>query len=188
MREPVRVGPSSEYPVSLDTLRAQVRVDGQYDDVLLDVYLQAAVAHVEYRTGRAVAATTWQQSFDGFCTDTIKVPFGPVVAASVSVAYLDINGDAQTIGAEGLLVDASSVEASVSAFSGSWPATDQTAANVTLSWVSQPETCPPELIVAVLMLAAHWYNQREAVVIGTITAEVPMAATALIQSQRRFKG
>lgn len=35
-----------------------------------------------------------------------------------------------------------------------------------------------------LMLIAHWYATAESVVIGTITAQVPMATTALWQPHR----
>lgn len=188
MREPVRIGVSTEYPVPLETLKSQVRVDGTDEDALLEIYLSAAIAHVENRTGRAIAATAWYQSFDEFPAAAFIVPFGPVLSDSVTLEYVDANGSPQTIEHSELLIDANSIEARVAYAPGGWPSTDGSIANVVLSWVSQPEACPPELIVAVLMLAGHWYNQRESVVVGTIVAEVPMAATALIESQRRFKG
>jgi hypothetical protein len=37
---------------------------------------------------------------------------------------------------------------------------------------------------AVKMLVAHWYENRRAVVTGTITAEVPIAVEALLSSER----
>lgn len=39
---------------------------------------------------------------------------------------------------------------------------------------------------ACLLLIGHWYANREAVVIGTITAEVPLAVQALLQPYRRM--
>jgi uncharacterized phage protein (predicted DNA packaging) len=39
---------------------------------------------------------------------------------------------------------------------------------------------------AVLLLVGHWYANREAVVIGTITAEVPLAVDRLLWYRKRF--
>ncbi|KPX09496.1 hypothetical protein ALO75_200090 [Pseudomonas syringae pv. coryli] len=39
---------------------------------------------------------------------------------------------------------------------------------------------------AVLLLVGHWYANREAVVIGTITAEVPLAVERLLWYRKRF--
>lgn len=39
---------------------------------------------------------------------------------------------------------------------------------------------------AVMMLVAHWYANREAVVVGTITADVPLGFERLLWYRRRF--
>lgn len=39
---------------------------------------------------------------------------------------------------------------------------------------------------AMLLMIGHWYVNREAVVIGSIPAEVPMAVTALLQPYRIY--
>lgn len=39
---------------------------------------------------------------------------------------------------------------------------------------------------AVLLLVGHWYANREAVVIGTITSEVPLAVDRLLWYRKRF--
>lgn len=46
------------------------------------------------------------------------------------------------------------------------------------------ETLPRKIHQAVLLLVGHWYESRQEVVIGTITAEVPMAAKALLWMSR----
>ncbi|ARS51506.1 head-tail connector protein [Kushneria konosiri] len=43
-----------------------------------------------------------------------------------------------------------------------------------------------EITVAMLLLIGHWYENREAVVIGTITAQVPMAVEMLLWPHRRL--
>ena len=39
---------------------------------------------------------------------------------------------------------------------------------------------------AMLLMIGHWYANREAVVIGTITSEVPLAVNALLQPYRIY--
>lgn len=39
---------------------------------------------------------------------------------------------------------------------------------------------------AILLLVGHWYANRESVVVGTISAEVPMGVPALLWTRKRF--
>lgn len=43
-----------------------------------------------------------------------------------------------------------------------------------------------DITTAMLLLIAHWYAHREAVVVGTITSEVPMAVASLLQPYRIY--
>ncbi|WP_180191780.1 head-tail connector protein [Pseudomonas syringae] len=44
----------------------------------------------------------------------------------------------------------------------------------------------PDVEQAVLLMVGHWYANREAVVIGTITSEVPLAVERLLWYRKRF--
>ncbi|EDM47760.1 head-tail connector protein [Marinobacter algicola] len=43
-----------------------------------------------------------------------------------------------------------------------------------------------DITTAMLLLIGHWYTNRESVVVGTITSELPMAVEALISPYRHF--
>lgn len=43
-----------------------------------------------------------------------------------------------------------------------------------------------DITTAMLLLIGHWYANRESVVVGTITSEVPMAVDALIIPYRHY--
>ena len=43
-----------------------------------------------------------------------------------------------------------------------------------------------DITTAMLLLIAHWYETREAVVVGTITSTVPMAVGALVDHYTHF--
>ncbi|SDO72583.1 Phage gp6-like head-tail connector protein [Halomonas shengliensis] len=44
-----------------------------------------------------------------------------------------------------------------------------------------------DLTTAMLLLIGHWFENREAVVIGTITSELPLAVEALIAPYRHYQ-
>lgn len=44
----------------------------------------------------------------------------------------------------------------------------------------------PDVEQAILLLAGHWYANREAVVIGTISTAVPLAVDRLLWYRKRF--
>jgi len=50
------------------------------------------------------------------------------------------------------------------------------------------EDFPASFKAALLLLIGHSYANREAVVVGTITAEVPMAVESLLWSSRNWSG
>ncbi|OLY75598.1 hypothetical protein AU074_22715 [Pseudomonas sp. ATCC PTA-122608] len=53
---------------------------------------------------------------------------------------------------------------------------------------SEPEQMgfTPDVEQAVLLLVGHWYANREAVVIGTISSAVPLAVDRLLWYRKRF--
>lgn len=48
------------------------------------------------------------------------------------------------------------------------------------------EEIPPALVEAVLQLAAHWYENREATLIGVSGQELPFGVRAIIAEYRNF--
>ena len=47
---------------------------------------------------------------------------------------------------------------------------------------------PASFKAALLLLLGHSYNSREAVIVGTIAAELPLAVDSLLWSSRNFRG
>ena len=44
----------------------------------------------------------------------------------------------------------------------------------------------PDVEQAILLLVGHWYANREAVVIGTIASDIPLAVERLLWYRKRF--
>lgn len=52
--------------------------------------------------------------------------------------------------------------------------------------ISLPDGIPADLEQAVLMVAAHWFSEREAVLIGVSAQELPFGATQILAEHRRY--
>lgn len=171
--------------LTLPEVRAHLRVDHTEEDPLIEGLIAAAVSHLDGWQGvlgRCILTQTWASRFSALRDQ--RLPFPDVQSAVVS--YLDSNGAAQTvdptnyrvrtISGAGLLTFADSFQAPA-VLSGRDDA-------VTVTAVYGRDDLPAPLRVAALMLIGHWYQHREAVVTGTITAEVPLAVGALIAPYR----
>lgn len=65
-----------------------------------------------------------------------------------------------------------------------WPSVDAGLNTVTIQGVfgfgDSPDDVPEDLRQAMLLLAGHWYNTREAIIIGTTSSVTPMAYKSII--------
>jgi uncharacterized phiE125 gp8 family phage protein len=168
--------------VSLDEATAHCRVMGTYDDVLIEGMIDAATAHIQMLAGRAFGFQTWEAIFDTFPSGNICLNFGPV-SDVVSIIYRDSAGDQQTIPPENYELLEASPEGVIVPLE-SWPTTDGSPNAVVIEF-NAGESFPLEIKQAVLMLVAHWYENRESAAEKPYT-EVPFAVSALVGLHRRM--
>lgn len=179
----VVAGPAVE-PVTLAELRAHCRVDDRSEDRLLLGYAEAARHHVERVTRRALVEQTIRATWDGWpAGDMLELPGGRVSAVS-EVSYRDTDGVPQVLPAEAWRLVAESVPPIVLREPGTeWPDVGDGPASVRVTYVAgygaTPESVPRPLRQAILMLAAHSYENREASTVAAMAA-VPMGVDALV--------
>ena len=151
-----QTAPPTAEPVSLDALKAHLRVDGGDEDELLAAYCAAAREACETFQGRAYVAQIWQvtldrfpgpgedwvadkdfvPSADPFSVGVIKLPRPPLQSIT-SIAYVDANGATQTLAASGYQVDTASEPGRVlPAYNGSWPSTRAQPNAVTITFTA----------------------------------------------------
>lgn len=178
-------------PVSLVEAKLHLRVDSDDDDLVIESLVKAAREHVEELTGRKLITQTWKYYRDGFPEGAeLPLPFAPVSAVS-SVKYTDADGTQSTWSSSEYLADTKSVPARVVLKDDyDWP--DPTAglreANAVevafvVGYGATPESVPEGLRLAVKMLAAHFYENREAVQQKDLS-ELPLGLKALIAQYR----
>jgi uncharacterized phiE125 gp8 family phage protein len=81
--------------VTLDEVKAHLRLDEGYQDGLLQAMIYAATEAVEHATGRVLMTEIWEHSLDAFPT-AIQLTRAPIQAIT-SISYVDLAGATQTV-------------------------------------------------------------------------------------------
>jgi uncharacterized phiE125 gp8 family phage protein len=173
---------SSPSPVSVAAMKSHCRISGVWDDDVLPGFIEAATGFIEQATNTTLRPTDYRLVLDGFPVGReIKLPRPPAIEVE-SVAYTDADGS-------GLLLDASDYAADIASRPGrivlrnglAWPQTSNDAACVVIDYRAGHEgELPPLLRQGVLLLAAYFYEHREAATDRTIT-ELPLAIRSIIE-------
>lgn len=186
------ITPPTSEPLTVAEFKSHSRIDISTDDALVGIYIKAARQAAENWTRRAFVTQTWDYTLPDFPLDAIELPIQPVQSVT-SVTYLDSTGtstslvtgspqaanyDVTTDGSRALIFPK---------YGDTWPTTRPHGNTVTVRFVAgysvtaSPVTLPWDLKQAVYLLAAHFYENREPVVVGQVAiSELPMAVEALL--------
>ncbi len=189
--KPVRVTAPADAPVSLAELKQQTRVDFSDDDTILQAYLDAAVDHLDGWTGilgRAMINQDWRIDLMCWPAGGIVLPFGDVSDADIT--YIDPDENELVLGrGEYELVETAT--GSMIRFRDSFSrpalfddASDAVQVTFTTGFGPAATDVPSALRVAIMLLAAHWYEHREGAE-GTKIESVPLSVDRLITPYRR---
>lgn len=183
----VVTGPTSE-PVTLSEAKAHCRIDISEDDGLLAGYILAARIFIEGETHRSIASKTYDYTIDyGWpkrgCSDWIELPVSPLVSVS-SITYVNENGATQTLASNQYRVLTNRPRGVViPAYDAVWPTVRYQPETITIRFVAGYSNVPNDLCTALLMLVAHWYENRETVNAGS-TTELPFTVQSIISGYR----
>lgn len=179
----LKTAPSTE-PVTTAELKLQSRVDISDDDTLLTNMGVAARRWIEDITGIRMVSQTWYYYLDCFPAESlIELPIGPT-SAVVGITYTKEDATSGTVAASTYVTDLASLSARIVLKDGeSWPADTLTPVNgVRIEFTAGyglAAVVPEELKLAVKLLAAHWYENREECTTQRLES-LPMGIKALI--------
>jgi uncharacterized phiE125 gp8 family phage protein len=170
-------------PVTRQQFKAHARITRDDEDGVIDGYLLAARRYVETALRRQLVNATWRLTLDCFPA-CIDVPLPPLSSVS-SITYVDTDGATQTLNSSLYRVDTYSQPGRITpAYDQVWPATQAVTNAVTVTFVAgygaTYASVPQTIRQAICLLASHWYENREPIVVGTITAPLPMAVESLL--------
>lgn len=113
--------PPTELPVSIERARANMRIDGDYMDSFLRLWLEGVTTAAEDEIGQRLIRQTWEVREDAFPT-VFYLPH-PVLRVT-SVAYLDVEGIEQVLQPAAYKLVPSRYQTRLAPARGaSWPAT-----------------------------------------------------------------
>jgi uncharacterized phiE125 gp8 family phage protein len=179
-------GPAVE-PVSLEEMRAHLRLDHDREDALVTGLVKAARLMVEAASGRVLVDQRWRVVLDAWTPGrTPALPVSPLLSVE-RVAVLDRSGTAVTVPADAYRVEALSDPPRIAAGpSVPDPGVGRNGILVDLraGYGSAPEDVPSPLRLAVRIQAAHWFENR-----GDVAGEQSMTpqALALVAPFRRAR-
>lgn len=196
--------------VSLAEARKHLKVDVTDDDGLIAGYIFAARAFCEMHTGRAILNQVFDLTIDddwppqysrppywppiaaawpGCSSRRITIPLAPLVSVA-SITYTDTAGAPQTLASDQyrVITRSATVRGWIEpAYGVAWPAVRMQSEAITVRFTAgygdQPGgTKELELFrQAMLLLIGSWYANKEAVVVGSPPAELPLGVDALLR-------
>lgn len=183
------VTPPSAEPVSLIEAKLHLRVDGDDDNTLIALQISAVREQVELEARRSLMTQTLAVRLAEWPTgDRLWLPQPPLQSVT-HIKYTDDDGALQTMAASDYIVytDPEPGHVVLTA-STNWPAADlQPGESIVITYVAgygAATAVPARYKQAMLLLLGHWYENRESVVVGAITGELPMAVRSLLDVER----
>lgn len=193
----------NEFDLSLNTTKEHLVVEHDLDDSLIQIYLDAAIEHVESETRRSLYLGRYEVTvprFEG--VEPVRLSLPPIRAIS-NITYMDSGRAVTDLSADDYGVDLDS-EFAYLVPDGCWPVGTNMKMTVLAGYGAMgtaiadlpaitftneygPDIAiPQKLKLAVLMLVAHWYTHREATIAMTVN-KVPLGVNALLMQYRNYK-
>lgn len=178
------ITPPAVEPVSVDTVKAHLKVDGIADDALIGALITAARAQAEWHTHRAFVTQDWIYWRDELPSHgVVKIPLAPLQNLSALTLYAR-DGTPNIMNANTYQVDMASAPPRIALDYTVFGAADMRpvngfAAAFTAGYGATANTVPEALCQAVLLMVAHLYEHR-----GDDAAPAPPTALALLAPYR----
>lgn len=182
MKYAVTTAPTVE-PVTISDAKAHLRTlagDITEDAGIIVPLITAAREYCENITGRALAAQTIKAYPESW--GLWRLPRPPLTAVT-SVKYYDTDNTEYTLAATDYQAD--TVDGQILILAE--PAVTLRELNpIVVEYTAGYTACPKAIRQAMLLLIAHWYQNREAVVVGQPTTEVQVTVERLLHQWKAW--
>jgi len=181
--------------VALSVAQSHLRVTDKSENASLDLSMNAAGKWCEGYLGRSLLARQVRQSFDSFPVgNTISLAGAPVFTSTSKpapiVRYYTEGSTGTVLSSTAYTVDEDPLRPRiVLKRDGEFPSVELRSVNglevdYWVGYSTSSSGYPVNLRQAVLMLGAHHFANREAVVVGNVANEVPMSVKSLLMPYR----
>lgn len=186
----LRAGPLTE-PVSLETAKTHLRIDGTEDDLLITSLITAARIFIETSIAKIMVSQNWSCFRDAWpSSGTLHLPLSPLL--SVDEIRLHSDGSFTVLDSTDYAVDFISRDPRIRLLSGPPPADTTRPLNrievqFTAGFGAEAANVPDDLVQAVLMLTTHWYEQRAPVGQSGNFDDIPAHVSALLAPHKMHR-
>ena len=149
--------------VTLDELKEHLRIDGDDENVTLQIYLDASLEYIGSQTGRKLSQSSETTYFDSF-SNVMELYGDNVNTLGLTVNYVDLDGVTQVLSSSTYEMKTHKARSYITLRYGeAWPSVRNVDAAITISYTSgyTSSTLPDRLKSAVLIEAATSYEFRE---------------------------
>lgn len=177
--------PATE-PVSLDEMRAFLRVEHHDDDEVIAALAVGARLHVEAATRRALITQNWRLAFDAWpASGRLEVRPGPLRSLAAARVY-DLENVAHDVDTQAFIPDLGASALIFAPWAVPQPGRPKAGIEIDVAagYGDAAADAPEPLRQAIRLLTAHWYDNRGLVAIGHETAVLPQTVAALIAPYR----
>lgn len=177
-------GPALE-PLSLGEAKAHLRIDADNEDVLITSLVTTARLQIEAALGLALITQQWRLVMDCWPPDGIvALPLRPVQTVD-AIRVVGDNEIAVLLDPLAYAVDNASHVPRLAARSGFWPIPgarlNGIEIDLTAGFGAAASDIPHDIRQALLLLVAHWYENREADSSAGTPAKIPDGVSVLLQ-------
>ncbi len=177
--------PAAE-PVVLSDVKLHLRVDesNSEENNLITALIVAARQWCENYTGRPIGVQTIEETFSGFPpVPFIGLKYRPINSIE-AVNYTDAHGTTETLDANSYVQD-TSAGCVVLKPGLNWPSFEPYIIEpVKVRYTAGYTTVPQTIKQAILLLVGHWYENREAAIVGLMPYQIQFSVKALLDQYR----
>lgn len=185
IKDPKIITPPEGLPVSIEQVRENSNIWTDGDEDLLDRVIRAAWQYAENFQQRTLLPTTFEMRIDHGFPCAIEIPKPPLIEVE-TIKYIDTDGVERTLDPAEYEVDIYSTPGViVPAYNKCWPSVRCKRNAITVTYTAGYESIPEKTQTALVMLAGHYYENREAFSSEAFTfKEVPLGIQALLSLDR----
>jgi uncharacterized phiE125 gp8 family phage protein len=188
------ITPPAEEPVTLDEFIQHSRIPGDVSELgLVQSYIETARIDVEERLRQALITQELRVVLDKWPSGrTLLLPRPPLISVE-SVTYVTSDGTEETLSVDDYSIDTNSEPGRIILNAGAvWPGSLRESGAIVIDYTAgygARAAVPENYKQAIRLLAAHYYENREAVIVdrGAAAHVLPMAVTSLLNKSRVWR-
>ena len=178
---------ATENPITLTEAKTHLKVDTTADDTFITNLIKSATSSAQEYTNRFFIQTTIQQVGDKW--EDISNLFKSPVLSVTNIKYVDPDGTLQTLNTDIYFLDDVNKPARIGLKPNqSYPEIinrlNAVQVNYIVGLAAGPDEVDEGIRQALLLTIGNWYQNRQAVVTGTIATELPMNAKFLLDQYK----